>query len=886
MIGKLFRRLRSFAGHDRLEREMEEELRFHLEMETQENQRRGMEPATARRKALRSFGGLEQTREAARDVIRIRWLETLWQDVRFGARTFRRNPGFTLLALLTLSLGIGANTAIFSVIYGVLLKPLPFTNGERLVVLRQQAPLAGVDSLGFSVREIEDYRTRSQTLDGVVEHHSMSFTLFGKAEPERVQTAVVSANFFDVFGIRPLLGRAFLPDDDKPGAPAVLLLSYHYWERSHGGDPQIVGRTFAMNNRPHTVIGVLPPIPQFPVESDVYMPTSACPTRSSERFIANRNARMMSVFGRLKPGQPLAQSQADLATIAASLKQEYPASYPENRGYRIAASSLRDDLTRAARPTFLLLLGTAGLVLLIACANVANLMLARVMRRERELAIRAAIGAGRGRIIRQLLTESTLLALLGGVIGVILAGVSLNLLVTFAARFTPRAAEIRLDWFVLLFTLVVAVVTGLLFGLMPALSTRENLSVSLRDGGTTSAAGSARHRVRSLLLTAQVALSFMLLIGAGLMIRSLIHLQQVNPGFDPERVMVMRLSPNWSKYSTGEQYRDLSLRTSETISRLPGVISAAMATNYPLNPLGITNGPFNRSFVIEGHLPTDGELAPQADFRLVTSGYFETIHLPLINGRFFTEADHDKSIPVAVINQTLARHRWGNENPVGRRISFNRGETWLTIVGVVGDARSYGLNREALDEIYAPVRQAGGAGFLLVRTAADPAGMVQLLRKAVYELDAETAIDHVRTLAEAQSEAIASPRLTTLLLGLFAGLAMIITATGIAGVIALSVSQRTHELGIRLALGATQNEVLLMVLRQGMKLVVIGLLIGSVSALALTRLMSSLLFAVAPTDPLTFLIVAFVLAIVAAAACYIPARRVTTIDPLIALRTE
>jgi putative ABC transport system permease protein len=887
MPNSLTRSLRTLFKLKRTEGEMDRELRFHLEMETEENMRRGMSREEAREAALRSFGGVERFKEECRDVKRNRQLETLWHDARFGARVLRRNPGFTLLTVLTLALGIGANTAIFSVVYGVLLRPLPYQQGGQLIVLRQQAPLASNNNLNFSVKEINDYRAQNQTLADLAEHHSMAFTLFGGREPERIQAAVVSANFFELMGVTPLMGRAFAPGDEAHGAEAVLILSHQYWQRSHKGDPHIVGRVFRMNDRPHTVIGVLPPLPQYPNENDVYMPTSACPARSSEQFIANRNARMMSVFARLKAGVSEAQSLADLSAIAGRMKESYSDAYPANLGFSFTLASLHKELTQRAQPTFLVLLCTAGLVLLLACANTANLTLARLMRRERELAVRAALGASRGRLIRQLLTESTLLALTGGVLGALLAAWSIRLLVRFAARFTPRAEEISLDNAALLFTLVVSVATGLVFGLLPALSMRQNLVPSLKEGGGQSAVSAGRQRLRSALVVAQVAASFMLLIGAGLMLRSLFKLQEVNPGFDPERVLVMRVTANWSKYTMGQQYRDLSLRLIERAQALPGAHSAAMASTYPLNPLGLAaNGAFNVNFQIEGRPAPPNEPAPQVDYRVASTDYFQTIRLPLLKGRLFTESDDAEAQQVAVINQTLARHRWGDEDPLGKRISFNQGRNWVTIVGVVGDVRQYGLNREPTDELYRPLRQTSGAGNLLVRTAVAPAVMIQQLRQAVYAVDPENAIDQVQTLESARNESIASPRLTTVLLGLFAALALLITAAGIAGVMALTVSQRTHEIGIRMALGASASSVLRLVLRQGLTLVLIGLALGMAGAFALTRLMSTLLFAVEPTDPLTWLAVALTLAAVAALACFAPARRATLIDPLTALRSE
>jgi len=813
-------------------------------------------------------------------------IEPLLQDARYGARILWRNPGFTVVAVLTLALGIGANTAIFSVIYGVLMRPLPYKEGSQLVIVHQEAPLAKVADMGFSVKEVSDYREQSQSLDAVVEHHTMSFTLLGGTEPQRVQTGVVSANFFNVLGVTPIFGRTFLPNDEDHGSDAVLVLSYNYWRESHGGDPNIVGRVFQMNNRPHTVIGILPPIPQYPVEEDVYMPTSQCPTRSSEQFMANRNARMMSVFGRLKPGVPVAQAQADLSTLAANLQQQYPDSYPANRGYGAKVSPLQEELTRRAKPTLLILLGTAGLVLLIACANVANLTLARLMRREREMAIRAAMGAGRWRLIRQLLTESTLLSLAGGILGLLLAAGGLRLLVTFAARFTPRAGEIRIDGLVLLFTLLVAVITGLVFGLVPVFSSDQALSGALKEGGGRTSASASRQRIRNLLIVAQVAVSFMLLIGAGLMLRSLIKLESVSPGFDPDKVLAIRVSPNWSKYNTNETTRLLFQRLLDKVRSEPGVQSAALASTYPMNQLGITNGPFNRGFQIEGRPIPEGELAPQADFRSASPGYFETLRLPLVAGRTFVDSDNEKAPLVAVINQSTTRHRWNDEDPIGRRVSFDGGKTWATVIGIVSDVKQYGLDRDPTDEIYIPLAQNGFANNLLVRTPADPMSIASLMREAIYEVDPETAIDRVQTLEHVRSDAVASPRLTAILLGMFAGLALIITAAGIAGVMALSVSQRTHELGVRLALGASPARVLSMVIRQGMTYVVVGLSIGIGGALLLGRLMATLLYAVEPTDPITFLGVSGVLMAVAAAACFIPARRVTSIDPMLALRSE
>lgn len=817
------------------------------------------------------------------------FLESFLQDLRYGFRALLRKRGFTVMAVITLALGVGANTAIFSVIYGVLLRPLPYREGHDLVVMHQRAQLTNVADMYFSAKDVSDFREQNRTLDSVVEHHSMSFILYGREEPERVQTGVVSHNFFDVLGVKPILGRTFDPADEQTGANAVIVLSNKYWQQSHGADPNIIGKVFQMNNRPHTVIGVLPPIPQYPAESDVYMPTVQCPFRSAKTFIENRNARMMTVFGRLKPGMQLEQAQADLGTVAGNLQAAYPDSYPRSEGYTAQVLRLEDDLTRRARPTLLILLATAGLVLLIACANVANLTLARVLQRQHEFAMRTALGASRWRLVRQLLTESTLLAVIGGGLGLLIAGWGLPLLVALAARFTNRTGEIKIDVSVFLFTLFVSVGTGLVFGLIPALSFRksskQNLASALKeDSGRSTSEG--KNRIRSVLVVAQVAVSFTLIIMAGLMLRSLIKLQQVNAGFDPDKVLVMRLSPNWTKYTTPTQYANYFTQVVDRVKQQPGVVSAAISSTYPLNKNGITRGPNNVSIQLEGQAPGEGQLAPQVDPSAVSPDYFRTIGTPLLKGRIFTDADDEKAPPVGIVNESAARHRWGREDPVGKRISLDKGETWVTIVGVVGDVKQYGLDHEATDELYNPVAQASFGSFLLVKTMSDPLKLESAMRNTVHQVDPGTAIDQVQTLQQVKDDSVASPRLTAWLLGLFAALATVITAAGITGVMALSVTQRTREIGIRLALGATRSKILGMVMRQGMMLVFLGLTLGIVGALMLNSLMASLLFATPVADPVTFAAVSFLLSFVAGAACLIPALRATGISPTLALRSE
>lgn len=814
--------------------------------------------------------------------------EILKQDLAYGLRMMRKNVGFTAIAVLTLGLGIGANTAIFSVVHAVLLRPLPYPQGEQLVYIRQEAQKEGIDDINFSAHEIEDYRNQNQTLSGLVEYHTMSFILYGHGDPDRIRTAVVSANYFDLFKVQPLLGRTFLADDDKLGAPAVLILSYEYWKNKFGADPGIVGKTFELNDRVHTVVGVLPPVPQYPAESDVFMPTSACPFRSGKQFIENRDARMMNAFGRLKPGVTVAQARADFATIAGRLKSEYPKSYPDSMGYGAISNPLQDELTHGARTTLFVLLGAAAFVLLIACANVANLTLARMSKRERELAVRTALGAGRSRLMRQLLTESFIIALVGGALGLILAYSSLQLLTEFAARLTPRAREINIDAGVLGFTLLAAMGTSLIFGTISAAFTRADLSASLKEGSTGAGAGLSKNRMRSALIVSQVAFSFMLLIGAGLMLRSLIKMLHVDPGFLTQRVLAMRTTFNFSKYVKPEDSIVAIKKVLDRVQAEPGVVAAAISSSYPLEPEAIAAGPnsFSGAFKIEGRDLAPGEGPPVSSFSVISPAYFRTLGIPLKAGREIAETDGGTGPQVAMVNESMKRRYWPNEDALGKRVTFDDGKTWQMIIGVVGDVREFGLDRPALPEIYLPHTQGPAPATLSVRTIADPRTMGDAITRAVHQVDPQIAVTHIVTLEQARSESTASPRVTAALLGIFGGLALLIAAAGIGGIMALAVSQRVREIGIRIALGAQPAKILGMILSQGLLLAALGVGIGLVGALAVTGLAKSLLFEVTPTDPITFVAVAAVLVAAAIVACYLPARRAAAIDPIEALRTE
>jgi predicted permease len=879
MLQRLRTRLSSLFLRTRYESELDRELAFHIDMLTEQNVRSGMPPAEARRAALRNFGQIERVKDDVRDT----WLSRLWetavQDGRYGVRNLARNPGFALAVIFIMAVGIGANTAIFSVVNGVLLRPLPYQDGDRLVVLRQQQPLAGVEDMGFSYKEILDYRT-ARSLDGVVEFHNMWFILLGRAEPERVSTGVVSANFFDVLGVQPMYGRTLRTADDAPGAPAVLLLSHAYWKKSFGGDPSVVGKVFQMNDRPHQIVGVLPPVPQYPLEVDVYMPTSACPFRSGRPAIERRDFRIVgTAFARMKPGVTVDKAQADLSVVSSRLAQEYPQAYPRERGYRAAASPLLNEMTQSFRQTLLVLLGTAAFVLLIVCASVANLMLARMVRREREVAVRVALGASRTRLLRQLLTESTILAVAGGGIGLALAHWGVDLLVAYAERFTPRAAEIQIDVNVLAYTLAVSVVTGLVFGSVPAFNGSLPVSPSLNDSGR---ATQNRQRIRNTLIVVQVAASFMLLIGAGLTIRSLIKLHQVDPGFRTDNILTTRIDLNFSKYR-GQRASEFWQRVEERLKAIPGVLAAGGGGTFPLNDSQVGSGRIR----IKGRELPGTAGGSQVDFLFATPDYFTAIGQPVLAGRNFGLGDNwttRQSASVVIINRTMARHYWGNEDPIGQQIADDHGETWATIVGVVGDTRQQ-LSEPVQDEVYMPMFQIGALSTnWLVRSTVDPAIMQREIRTAVHAVDPDQPVDNFRTLDEVRSASLQPRKLTATLLGLFGLLALVITAAGIAGVIAFSVNQRTQEFGIRMALGAQRGNVLTMVLRQGLKLVLVGLAIGLAGALVLTRVLTTLLFGIEPTDGLTFVAVSMVLVAAAAIACFVPARRAASVDPMVALR--
>jgi len=813
-------------------------------------------------------------------------MDELAKDIRYGVRTLVRSPGFALATILTLGLGIGANTAIFSLISGVLLKPLPYANEERLVLLRQSAPLAGRANAGVSVKEYYDYREQVKEFDELVEYHQMSFDLLKRGEPDRVQTGVVSHNFFDVLGIKPILGRSFVKEDDLPGAEAVLILSYSYWQSKFAGDPNIVNQVFQMNDRPHRVIGVLPNIPQYPSENAVYMSVSACPFRAGAEAQIQQNPRafsILNVFGKLKPGVTREAAAASVGAICRRFTKDNPEAYRPGSGFTASLLDVREQLTQNARPMLLILLGTAGLVLLIACANVANLTLARVLRRDRELALRGALGADRARLIRQLLTESSIIAVLGGALGLVFAVSTLGMLTRFVARFTVRTGEIGIDPRVLAFTVFVSLATGLFFGILPALASRVDLASAMKQGGKGAGGAAGRRRLTSGLIVAQVAVSVVLLTGAGLLLTSFYRLQQVDPGYRTDQVTSAEIFTNFSRYPNLDTQLRMYLPLLERLQGIQGVVSAAITNAVPLSTLQPGNVPFQ----IEGRPVDNPEARPTADGRIVSADYFKTLGIPLLQGRFFSESDGRDAPAVVVINKSMMRY-WEGRDPLGSRISTDNGQSWSTVVGIAGDVKQFGLDRDSVAQVYVPLRQTpqGLAGRLLVRTNGDLGSASQLIKNAVRGIDPDMPITNLRTLEEIRTEYLATPRLTAVLLSLFAGLALLVTMAGLAGVIGTSVSQRTQEFGLRMALGARRQSVLGMIVGQGLRLVAIGLVAGVLGSFAFTSALSSYLFETQAMDPIAIAAVLLTFALASVLACLGPALRATAVDPLIALRAE
>ena len=875
----------SKARRERAAREFDDEMACHLAMHIDDNMRAGMTPVEARRQALLQFGPAQRVREERWSMGGVAWVERVWRDVRYAWRTLLRSPGYTAMAVLTLGLGIGANMSIFTVINGVLLRPLPYAAPQQIVHVQQTAARVGPEPIRFSVQEVLDYRSQSRSFSELAEYHSMTFTLLGGKVPERVVTGVVSANYFDVLGVKPALGWLINAADENLSAPPVLMLSYAYWMKEFGGDPKVLGRSFVMNDKVHTVVGVMPQLPEYPDANDVYMPTTSCPFRSSPGMINNRDARILTILARLKPGVTAEQAQSDLATITHRLALAYPKSYPEAAGMTVQVNPVEKELTHAARPTFLMLLGAAGLVLLLACANLANLALSRQLRRSREMAIRMATGATAWGIFRQLLTESMVVAFAGGAVGLGIAAVGSKLLIDYAARMTPLAGAIRLDGRVLLFGVGISLLTGVLFGTLPGFVASRSRLGMLAGSGDRAAGSEGGTRTRNTLVAMQVAFSFVLLMCAGLMMRSLYNLLSVDPGFKTANVLSMNISLNWTKYADQTTQDGFFQQVLLRAEQIPGTESVAVSSVVPLNS---EQGGMNGGVTFEGRPLRVGEPPPQVDYQLASPDYFKVLGVPLLEGRSFTDSDTRDAVRVALVNAQMAKHYWPKESPIGHRLSEDGGKTWATVVGVVGSVHQYGLDKEFADGIYLPQAQNifMGDAHLLVRTRNDPNQISNQVVNLIHSVDSQQPVTDIHTLDEMRNSQLGTPRVTSILLGFFAAVALFITVVGVSGTLALAVARRTKEIGIRIALGATKEEILRNVLLRGMAPVLAGIAVGAAAAMVSTRVLASMLFGIKPNDPGTFTAIAVLLGLVALIGCAIPARRAVQVDPMKALRTE
>ena len=801
-------------------------------------------------------------------------METLWQDLRYGTRQLARSPGFTAVAVLTLALGIGANTAIFSVVNGVLLRPLDYDDPDRIIVVWGKHPQIGREAA--SLPDFTDWRAQNSSFESMTGAGRSFLTLTGGEEPERLMATLVTGDFFDVLRVRPILGRGFLPEEDRPGAGRVVLMSHGLWQRRFGGDPNIVGRALTLNGEVYTVVGVAPPHLKLLSSTELWTPLARDPAQ------AGRRNDFLFVAGRLKPGVTLEQARADMEALTARLQQQYPNT---NTGWSADLVPLHEQIVGGVRPALLVLLGAVGFVLLIACANVANLMLARAGARGREIAIRTALGAGRLRLVRQLLTESLLLAVLGGGAGLLLAVWGAAALAAASVPGIPRLGDVQVDATVLAFAASLSVLTGILFGLVPALqAARPDVNESLKEGGRGGAGSLGRHRFRSALVVAEVALSLVLLIGAGLMIRSIHRLANLQTNFNRESLLTLQVTLPQARYP-GDTERGLFYQQLlERVRALPGVTSATTLT-----PLPLTGGGNFWSFSMAGRPdPPPGEVQ---DASIVFAGEqsVETLKIPLLQGRLYTDAEARNAEPVALINQSLAKRYFSEGGALGQRITFGDpqapGSQWLTIVGVVADIRQEPVKQEVYPEVY--VLQPRPTMALVLRTTLeDPVSLAPSVRGAVRELDRDLPVSNVRTMDEVLANVLAPRRYSMLLLSLFALVALVLAAVGIYGVMSYAVTQRRHEIGIRLALGAQRSDILRLVVRHGMLLAGVGLAIGLTGAFWLARSLSGLLAEVQATDPVTFFAVAVLLAGVALAACYLPARRAMRVDPMVALRYE
>lgn len=879
LFSRIRRLMSNLIQRDRVEHELDAEVNSYLTQLVDERIAVGTNPRDALREALIELEGVEQVKERVRDVRVGAMIEQLWQDIRYAVRMLRKNPGFTSIAVITLALGIGVNTAIFSLVDGILLRPLPYEQPDRLVRLVQSQRQLGLDTWNLSQATFSFLRDNNHSLESVAAYTTSGANLTGSGEPERVTIGTVSADFFKVLGIPPLLGRGFSAGEDTPGKNGVCVISFGFWQRRFGGDPNIIGKSLELNSAAAEVIGVMPVGFSFPRPGiDLWTPVALNPTRTAPYFLR--------AIGRLGSGVSLAEAQAETTGVLWDYARQHPdtseSRIPLDQGsaLKTIVTPLKEAMVGSTQKPLIILLCAVGLVLLIACANVANLLLARATSRVREIAVRFALGASPSRVARQLLTESVVLALIGAAAGVMLAWIGVRMLDRLPIEGIPRIEVVTVDMRVLAFTAGIGLLTGLLFGLMPALRAyRMGIVAGMHEGGR---GGTSSRRSSSVLVAAQFALSFVLLIGAGLLVKSFQRLQSVDLGFNPEKLLTMVVSLPARKYSKPQQSVQFYQNLIDRMRSVPGVRSAGLTTNIPF--VGDDN---SDNFIVEGHEPKTGEEGVQTQLLSITPGHLQVMGIPLLSGRDFLETDTTDSQPVAIIDETLARMYWADGDALGKRIETTGDMQWMTIVGVVGGIKQDGFAEELKPHVYMPVAQSPELlAKLVVRTDGPPTATLGAIKSEVSALDPNIPVFSIRTMQDVIDRTLNSQRLTNILLTSFSVLALALAAVGIYGTMSLYVGSRKNEFGIRMALGAQPGMLLRSVLKEGSMLIAAGVATGVVGALTLTRTITSLLFHVSPTDPVVFTGVSLVLVVVALTACFVPARRASRVDPITALRHE
>ncbi len=880
-----------FAGRG-AEEDARAEMESHVDMETEENIRRGMHPGEARRQAMIAAGGLTSATEAVREQRGIPWIESVTADIKFALRALRRSPSFTIVVVITLALAIGANTAIFSVVRGVLLKPLPHRDGDRLVYLRHSVDGPGGSNVNFSVPEVRDYRTGAPSLGGIAEYSPFSFALQTEQGAVRLSVGLVTGNFFEVMGLSPVLGRVTTPADDGPGVPPVMVLAYEYWQKRFGGDSSIIGKQVRLDGKSVTVIGVLQSAPWFPAPVDALLNMVVSQHHLSASMVENRIHRMTEMIARLAPGATIENAKSEVAAVTSRIQSEYKDAYDPNSHFRVAVIPFKEALGDRARLTLFLLMGAAAFVLIIAAANVANLTMMRGVRREHELVVRSALGASASRLRRLVLVENLVLTFLGAAFGVVVALGAMGLLVSLAARYSPRANEIALDAAVFAFTLALSFAVALLLSFVALLPKEGMLATMISAGARRISGGIRKQRLQRGLVVAQIAVSVVLLAGAGLLTRTMLQLSSVSTGLQTEDVLTMQVSVvTTAELLSGNDAagKEKYIQMRREIRAIPGVSDVALGSTMPLS-LGMMRSEVNA----EGKARAVGDVVPSADMRTADPAYFRASGIPLLKGRAFAETDEKGAARVVIVNQTFVDKFFPGEEPIGKRVAWTgaliklspfSGE-WRTIVGVVGNTQDGGLEAKSKPVVFMPWAQELAFGGGLVIRANRAPGLAAAATRIVQRIAPTSPIEKVMTVAQIKDQGVAPTRLNAALISSFGILALIIASVGIAGVLAFSVSSRTNEIGIRMSLGADRGQVQRMILREGGVLLALGLVLGTGGAYFASGAIRGLLFGVAPHDPVTLIGVATLMAGIGIVACWIPARRAARIDPLLAMRSN